>query len=172
MEAIKKKFGGNDLFNVCAFIDCNCLECERPGGGPACGGSDAERWDPTIQQAFYNGWKSIHGLKHQTVDCAFGMTVDLFGPWSLRRNDNKLLKDSHINDRFRDLQLDAENQLIMYGDSIYPRLSHLTSSWKSTEGALWKKLENKRYSSVRISIEWNYMVTGNLYKYLRNLEKL
>jgi len=82
-------------------------------------------WDPIIQKSFYNGWKSIHGLKHQTVDCAFGMTIDLYGPYSLRRNDNKLLTDSRINQRFMNMQEGADIQLTLYGDSIYPRLSHL-----------------------------------------------
>jgi hypothetical protein len=155
---------------VCAFIDCNCLECPRPGGGPAVEGEDALRWDPAIQQSFCNGWKSVHGLKHQTVDCAYGMTIDMHGPWSLRRNDNKLLRESCINKRFREMQNGAM-ELTMYGDSIYPRLSHLSSCWKDPDEA-WKRDENRRYSSVRINIEWNYMVTGNLYKYLRNHEKL
>jgi hypothetical protein len=56
MEAMKAKFGGNDLFSTCMFIDCNCLECCRPGGGPIFGGPDADRWDPMIQKAFYNGF--------------------------------------------------------------------------------------------------------------------
>jgi hypothetical protein len=52
------------------FIDCNCLETSRPGGGPTEDGANARRWNPNLQRAYYNGWKSIHGLKHQTVDCA------------------------------------------------------------------------------------------------------
>ena len=31
---------------------------------------------------------------------------------------------------------------------------------------------NSAYSKVRISIEWNYMTTANLYGYLRKLDKL
>jgi hypothetical protein len=50
MHAIKSKCGGNDNFSTCAFIDCNCLECARPGGGPVTDGSDSERWDPIIQK--------------------------------------------------------------------------------------------------------------------------
>uniref|UniRef100_A0A6T5VGP0 Uncharacterized protein n=1 Tax=Chromulina nebulosa TaxID=96789 RepID=A0A6T5VGP0_9STRA len=59
------------------FIDCNCLETSVPGGGPAELGANAARWEPDVQRSFYNGWKSIHGLKHQTVDCAMGLTVDI-----------------------------------------------------------------------------------------------
>ena len=32
--------------------------------------------------------------------------------------------------------------------------------------------DNNSYKSVRISIEWNYMNTANLFRYLKNLNKL
>ena len=172
-DAIKEVFGGNDQFTTFGFIDCNCLDTARPGGGPADEGADAARWHPLIQRAFYNGWKSVHGLKHQTVDNAFGMTMDLHGPYSLRKNDLKLLSFSRINARrLRELQERATEQLTMYGDSIYPRLSHLKSSWRRGGVAEWQKAENKAYTKVRISIEWNYGATGNLYGYLCNHDKL
>ena len=82
-EAIGRKMGV-DNNRVAHFIDCNCLPTSRVGGGPAESGANSARWDQTIQEAFYNGWKSIHGLKHQTVDNAFGCTVDMCGPTSLR----------------------------------------------------------------------------------------
>lgn len=79
------------------FIDCNCMEVCRVGGGPRGDGPDAERWECNIQRAFYNGWKSIHGLKHQTVDTAHGFTVSMYGPTSVRRNDLKLLGLSQVS---------------------------------------------------------------------------
>jgi len=81
-ELIGRKFD-LDRFNhvnqFALFIDCNCLQTSRPGGGPCEGGANAMRWSEDVQQSFYNGWKSIHGLKHQTVDSAYGMTVDIYG---------------------------------------------------------------------------------------------
>jgi hypothetical protein len=62
---------------VSHFIDCNCLETERVGGGSAEAGANAARWDPHIQRAFYNGWKSMNGLKHQTVDDAYCDSVEV-----------------------------------------------------------------------------------------------
>ena len=62
MEAIKAKIGGNDQFNTAGFIDCNCLQTDVPGGGPAEGGENAERWDPNIQKAFYNGLSNLKSL--------------------------------------------------------------------------------------------------------------
>ena len=72
------------------MIDCNCMEICRVGGGPRGDGADAERWHCNIQRAFYNRWKSIHGLKHQIVDIASGFTIAMYGPTSVRRNDLKL----------------------------------------------------------------------------------
>ena len=51
-------------------------------------------------------------------------------------------------------------------------MSHLKSSWRHEDAADWMKEENKRYSKIRISIEWNYSITANLYKYLQNESKL
>lgn len=54
-------------FRQCGyFIDCKCSPTSVVGGGPAEDGANAARWDVDINRAFYNGWKSVHGLKHQT----------------------------------------------------------------------------------------------------------
>jgi hypothetical protein len=158
------------------FIDCNCLETDRVGGGPRYDCPDADRWVSTIQRAFYNGWKSTHGLKHQSVIIAHGFTIDLYGSTSVRRNDLKLLADSHINARVRALQPegpeDGPPMVGMYGDSIYPRMSNLRSAWKHKNQTRGQKLENKVMKSVRISIEWSYGAISNVFHYLRNLDKL
>jgi hypothetical protein len=78
--AIDEKLGVRYTDRSAAFIDCNCLRTDRPGGGPQEDGPGSERWSNDVQRAFYNGWKSIHGLKHQTVDNALGFTIDVFGP--------------------------------------------------------------------------------------------
>jgi hypothetical protein len=124
-------------------------------------------------RSFYNGWKSVHGLKHQTIDCAYGMTVDLFGPYSLRRNNNKLLLESQIYNRLRNLKINQpkNDQLVIYGDSIYPRLTHVKNSFKNPIFD-WQINENSKMASIRTAIEWNYGFTGNHYKYIRKLNKL
>ena len=175
-DAIKKKLEWdtwcNDEFEVGLFIDCNCMETSTPGGGPAGDGPGAQRWDRKVQEAFYNGWKSIHGLKHQTVDCAYGMTVDLFGPWSLRKNDCRLLSQSQINRRLRELQIDRPNQIKIFGDSAYPTMSHVRSYISHPNITDEEKLWNHKFKSVRISIEWNYMVTASLFQYIITSSKL
>ena len=110
-------------------------------------GANSARWEDTIQRAFYNGWKSIHGLKHQTVDNAYGITVDLYGPTSLRRNDLCLLRESEINDRMSQAQLNERNQFIIFGDSVYKEQSHISSYYKGQDpNHVWENgiLQSKR----------------------------
>lgn len=160
-------FENEFLQEVAYFVDCNCEELSVTGGGPAEEGVDAARWDDEVQRAFYNGWKSIHGLKHQTIDIAHGITIDIHGPTSLRRSDLHLLGSSNINGRLAEL-----GNKKAYGDSIYPHLSNVTSSNRAPYLTAREKLENRALKKVRISIEWNYGVTSGLFGYLKNLNKL
>jgi len=130
------------------------------------------RWDCNIQRAFYNGWKSIHGLKHQTVDNAFGFTMDMFGPTTVRRNDLALLRTSMLEQRLDALFVNDVNKFKVYGDSIYPHLTYITSSYRNQNLTRRQKDENYFYKSARISIEWNYGVTANYFRYLKNINKL
>ena len=59
-------------FNVAMFIDNTVYANCRPGGGPTVDGPNSPRQHPLIQQAFYNGWKSVHGIKWQTVSLPNG----------------------------------------------------------------------------------------------------
>lgn len=158
------------------FIDCKCEETSVIGGGPAEQGANAARWDEDIQRAFYNGWKSIHGIKHQTIENAFGMCEDIYGPESVRENDLTLLRLSRINNRFRELQVndDNANQYLIFGDSAYIRLSHLETYYSNVpqQHAQFFVQWNKAMKHVRISIEWNYAVTSSLFKYVNCPEKL
>ena len=168
IDAKLRQLGCVPTDNFFGFIDCNCRETDRVGGGPRQDGPDADRWVSNVQRAFYNGWKSTHGLKHQSVVIAHGFTIDLFGPTSVRKNDLKLLANSHINARVAALY----GIFCLYGDSIYPRMSNLKSAWKQRNQTPQQKLENKTMKSVRISIEWSYGAVSNLFHYLRNIDKL
>lgn len=168
-EAIGVKLQLPNVHNVVShFIDCNCLETQRVGGGPAESGANAARWDANIQRSFYNGWKSMNGLKHQTVDDAYGFTVDCFGPTSLRRNDLALLRESDINDTFARLQLASNTDYVIFGDSAYKRQSHIRSYFSAQEEdeegtrMQW----NRHVKRLRISIEWNYGHQASLFKIL------
>lgn len=50
-----------------------------------------------IRQAWWTGWKKLHGLKWQTVDFANGMNFHVYAPVSVvRHNDNYTLHRSEI----------------------------------------------------------------------------
>jgi hypothetical protein len=85
----------------------------------------------------------------------------------LRRNDLHLFARSELNQRLQDL-----SQLGAYGDSIYPHLSNILSSWRYENNTERMIEENVAFKLVRISIEWNYMVTRTLYSYLAQFDKL
>jgi hypothetical protein len=171
-KAIGEKLGMGTENLVSHFIDCNCLETERVGGGPTEGGANAARWDPNVQRAFYNGWKSMNGLKHQTVDDAFGFTIDCCGPASLRRNDLTLLRESDINSTFARIQLNSPTDYVIFGDSAYKRQSHLRSYFGPNENVEDSARWNRRMKRLRISIEWNYGHQGTLFRYLGTQYKM
>jgi hypothetical protein len=89
-----------------------------------------------------------------------------------------------MNARLAELQRGAETQLTIYGDSIYPRNTHIHSNYKrnlvrendllriDAELARRRRRENIAFSKVRISVEWNYASTSNLFAYFRTTSKL
>ena len=96
-EKLSVRFDGRYV----GFIDCNCLRTERAGGGLLREeGPGSYCWSNDVQIYFYNGWKSMHGLKHQTLDNALGFTMDIFGPVC---NDMALFRDSEINMRMENI---------------------------------------------------------------------
>lgn len=63
----------------------------------------------------------------QTMDSAFGFTIDMYGPTSLRRNNLTLLRESNINNRLSALFEENELSCIIFKDSAYSSDSHLRS---------------------------------------------
>jgi transposase-like protein len=107
---------------------------------------------------------------YQTVDNAYGFTVDLIGTTSLRRNDLTLLRLSNINDRMAELQEDSEDQVMTFGDSAYKRRSHTTSYYAELEERLARW--NRRMKRVKKSIEWNNGTTAAMFNYVCQKRKL
>jgi len=183
-EAIRQKMhvkSDNQLhyargqFEIAAFIDNSMAPTCRPGGGPVAPGPNARRHDPLIQQAFYTGWKKVHGVKMQTVDGPNGMTLDAFGPVSVRRNDLYPLAQSDINGKFARLQAGNPIEFKMYGDSIYPILSHLRSRYVGNANhplTRAENVENETFSACRETIEWNYGRFKSRWAYLDYKKKL
>ena len=66
-----------NLVGVAYFIGNNCLEMAITGSGPLGPGSDAPCYGDEVHRAMYNGWKSEHGTKDQTIYGASGHTWNL-----------------------------------------------------------------------------------------------
>ena len=153
-------------FLVCSFIDDHCFESCRPGG-PNGSGAGQIRAPTLLQRAFYNGWKSMHGLKWQTVDAPNGMTMDMWGPKSLRHSDLNLLEWSSVCARILHTQEEAgrENLRVAYGDGIFPWHQCLRSKHKGPNLTEVERAENMNMCKVRISVEWHYGEVAELFPF-------
>lgn len=171
-ESIRNKLENYGLhyprgeFLVCAFIDDHCFQSCRPGG-PDRSGVNSVRAPTLLQRAFYNGWKSQHGLKWQTVDAPCGMTIDMWGPRSLRHSDLNLLEWSNIAGRLLRVQEDAERQhlRVIYGDGIFPWQQCLRSKHKGPNLTALQRLENSSLCKTRVSVEWQYGQVAELFPF-------
>ena len=155
-EANRLYFGPADDplgFNISLFIDNTLMAMSRPGGGPMHGGENAERMTRFLQQAFWTGWKKLHGLKWQTVVMANGMDFEVWGPASVRRNDNFTLHRSHIEEKLEQLQEGQALKYKIHGDSAYS-----VSEWIVSGGG-------KGMAAVRETIEWSYKDLKTLWAY-------
>jgi hypothetical protein len=115
----------------------------RPGGVME-GGAAAPRVPLEVQQAWWTGYKKLHGMKWQTVVLANGMDLQVFGPVSARQNDLDSLVLSGIEDDFKELLRGDSIQYKLFGDSAY-----YDSDVIGTGGG-------RGMASVRETIEWTY----------------
>lgn len=116
------------------------------------GGERAPRVDNSVQQAWFTGWKKLHGLKWQTVILANGMDFEVWGPSSARHNDTFTLNRSRILEKLAALQADRPLKYKIHGDSAYVDEELLVTG-------------GGRGMSVRESIEWSYKDVKTLWKY-------
>ena len=150
---------------VAAFIDNTMNATCRPGGGPARDGRDAPRNDPLIQRAWYSGWKKLHGMKYQTIDMPNGMNLHVWGPISVRHNDLTSLRDSDVNQKIVDMQINEPLQWVVYGDSAYVHVpdSHILARHHNEVNTERQNQENRCLSACRECIEWDYGDVGKMW---------
>ena len=173
-ECIQKKlieYGCNFLpsnqiggFKVFGFIDNTVFPTSRPGGGPVQDGVGSPRNHPLLQRSFYNGWKSLHGIKFQTIALPNGMMFHVWGPASCRHNDNYTLQHSNIQQVLSNIQLNQPLKYVVYGDSAYWSDEFIKSRHRDEEMCDTKKLENASMSKCRQTVEWDYGLVGSLWK--------
>jgi hypothetical protein len=140
----------------------------RPGGGPARDGKNAPRNDPLIQQAWYNGWKKIHGLKWQTIDLPNGMNFHVYDPISVRRNDLTPARWLRFNAKLDQLQANDEYKYVVYGDSAYLLVSYdfIKARHNNVINTPHQVLENGALSFCKETIEWDYDDIGRYWAFL------
>jgi len=124
----------------------------RPGGNKD-GGSAAPRVPLEVQQAWWTGWKKLHGMKWQTVILANGMDFQVYGPLSVRAHDRDTLRLSFIEELLALLQADDPFFFRIYGDSAYSVTEIIGVG------------EGRGMSSVRETVEWSYKDVKVLWKY-------
>ena len=139
-------------FRVALFIDNTMYAFCRPGGntreGPA-----SPRVPLEVQQAWWTGWKKLHGMKWQTCILPNGMDFDIYGPESVRRNDLTTLDLSNIEARLAELQANDPIKFKICGDSAYFDSDQIC------------RVDGRGMSSVRESAEHSYCQGKDLWKY-------
>lgn len=155
-------------FRVFGFIDDKVIKICRPGAGPNEEGENAERNDNFMQMAFYNGWKKHHGIKYQSCELPNGLCMDLYGPVSFRHNDVALVGFSQINERLEAVQEGEENLYALYGDGIFQLQTCILRGHKGDVLTARQLEENRVMKKVRISIEWDFGLTSQKFKFVHN----
>lgn len=110
--------------------------------------------------------KSVHGLKHQIVDLAYGFTIDMFVPTSLRRSDLTVLAESEINYKLAHIQEGNQQQLRAFGDSdsIYHQDVYSYHKGENLTECIIRN--NGKKKRVRVALKWNDGTTADLFKVL------
>jgi hypothetical protein len=130
-------------FCVFCFIDNTMNAFCRPGG-VIDEGEQARRVPREVQQAWWTGWKKLHGMKWQTLDLPNGMNFHVWGAASVRHNDLYTLQQSNIEEKLMVLQEDQPLKYKIYGDSAYHPSEVLVVG------------NGRGMSSLRETIEWDY----------------
>ncbi len=144
-----------DGFDVFGFIDNTIVATTRVGGGPLREGEQAPRNSNLIQQAFWTGWKRLHGLKWQTTDLPNGMNYEVWGPSAARHNDNWTLSKSDLFEKMNADQAGWPRRLKLLGDSAY-----------SEDVNIRIVGDGRGWSSLRQPIEWDYKDLKVTWKYM------
>ena len=100
-------------FTIACVIDCNNTPTCRVGSGPVEPGVDAPRKPNVVHSAFYNGWLHQSGYKHQSVELPNGLTMDWWGPVSLRENDIWMANICKINLKLFQMRLSGVDMALL-----------------------------------------------------------
>ena len=136
---------GAPLDNVIGFIDGTVRPICRP---------------TRYQRVCYNGHKRIHAIKFQSIVIPNGLIAHLYGPMEGRRHDCALLAASGLMAEMEHLPMDRlGRKFAVYGDPAYPIRTYLLSPFGGANLNVAQMEFNRRMSSVRECVEWEF---GNI----------
>jgi nuclease HARBI1 len=95
-----------------------------------------------------------------------GIIMDLFGPIAGRHHDMIMVRESNINSRIRDVQLDNDQQYVMYADKGYVDMTHLIAAYHGAELTVPQIQINGILALVRVSVEWCFGKITESQKYI------
>ena len=95
-----------------------------------------------------------------------GLIIDLFGPIAGRHHDMRMVRESNINGRIRDVQHDNDQQYVMYADKGYVDMTHLVAAYHGAELTPPQIQINGILALVRVSVEWCFGKITESQKYI------
>jgi hypothetical protein len=123
-----------------------------------------------FQQEIYNGKDGVHALKFQTVMMADGIIAHLSGPWSGRRHDTHIFRESGLPDALADLPRmpiqDGGELMAIYADPGYALSARLFMPYPDGRSDALHCAFNRSMASNRITVEWGYGRVANLWRAL------
>lgn len=104
----------------------------------------------------FSGHYRAHGYRYQGIACPNGIIEHLWGPVEGRHHDCYLLWMSDVLDELRAFTDENDTPYYIYGDPAYPLNPHLLAPYKRLRLTASETDFNRRYSSVRIMVEWMF----------------
>ncbi len=97
-------------------------------------------------------------MKYQSVVTPDGIIVHMFGPIVGSRHDCTLLKQSNLMATLNQHIVHPEQSFVLYGDPAYSSndVTRIKAPFKGSHLTTEKENFNKRMSSVRQSVEWEF----------------
>ncbi|XP_064643071.1 uncharacterized protein LOC135497238 [Lineus longissimus] len=122
------------------------------------------------QKVCFSGHKRYHCIQFQSVVAPNGLIVNLFGPVEGRRHDSAMLRMSNLVRilEILDYRMNDEDRtpICLYGDPAYPLRDILVGPFKGAVLTDEQKEFNKRMSSVRQSVEWQFGEIVGIFAFL------
>lgn len=134
---------GAPLVNCWGFIDGTCRAVCRP---------------KRDQEEYFSGHKRHHCVKYQSVLCPDGIVVSLKGPYTGRRHDAGILRESNLYEELEQVASFNDNEkYCLYGDCAYPIRELLLCPFPAGRGLTpEQQLFNASMSRVRQAVEWGF----------------